>query len=184
MIDPGPSGVESLRASPAGFDQDDFLQEVHDRVTAIKAAQAAREPDRVAALLTPAFRRALLAQADEQARQHAFRRLDGLTLESMRIARAGHDGEFDHVTVRIDGQVADYAVTETGEILFGERAGRPFTEYWTFTRIAAGAASRTGCPTCGAPMEGDSATCRYCRGELPPQRGVWLAASAGDILEA
>ena len=109
--------------------------------------------------------------------------MEHLTITDVRPIRVVHGRVFDDLTVRISAASADYEVDAAGQVVFGDRTVRPFTEQWTFQRsVGVATTGKPGtlentCPSCGAPVAlTQIGECRYCKAAVTSGKFDWVVS--------
>lgn len=180
--DSAEAGLAAIRAADPGFDRDAFLAKVKEAFFTLENAWMNRD-------MTPAqpfMGRGLYLSWETQVQQflalHKRNVMESLAIEDLGFAAASHGRRFDHVTVHVEAEAADYEVDErTGDIVFGDRDLKPFSEYWTFERTAGTTTSAAGslmegtCPNCGAPIKlNEIGHCEYCQAAVLSGHFDWV----------
>jgi predicted lipid-binding transport protein (Tim44 family) len=175
-------GLEAIKAADPGFDVAAFESSARAAFLSVKQAWQELDIARVTGYLSDALTLTLQSQVDDMRRQGVRNVLEGLEIQDEHIVDAGAG---DHIVVRFDALVAHYAVDASGQIVFGDRTRKAFTEFWSFVRPAGSlSGSEATCPNCGAPLQPDATgRCRYCRGVLAGGTSGWRAADIKEELD-
>ena len=192
---PEPSaGIAEIQANDPAFNEQNFLDRAQAAFFQLQKAWQDRNVDEGRAYMSPGLYQSWKAQVDQMTAQHKKNILENLFIQGMHIARAGHDANFDQITVRIDASAMDYEVDDqTGKEVFavgGKKADRPFTEYWTFERSAgaktlvSGGVTEKKCPNCGAPLEvNETGDCKYCGAAVTSGKFDWVLSKIDQANE-
>jgi predicted lipid-binding transport protein (Tim44 family) len=176
-------GIAGLRAADAGFEVDAFLTRVKTAFMALQDAWCKQNLEVGRGFLSPGAYFAWRAQLETMAAEGRRNVMEGLTVRGVEPMRVVHGRVFDDLTVRIIASAADYEVDQTGRVVFGDRAVRPFTEEWTFQRSVGVATSdkagtlESTCPSCGAPLAlTQIGECRYCKAAVTSGKFDWVVS--------
>jgi|SRR5579863_3677549 len=174
--------IATLQQIDPDFNELQFTDQATRGYQAYLAADAAMDPDALAAVATPGF--------IDQYRQRVAQ------WRSAGVRRVGHDVKILGATVMkvsVDGTqqsiIARFSSTgvcftqdaDTGVATDGSSQSETFTEFGTFVRPAgtttpksAADGGATHCPSCGAPSTAGAATCLFCGTQLTGTGATWL----------
>jgi hypothetical protein len=109
--------------------------------------------------------------------------MENLEVRGIDITRVVHGRVFDDLTVRMSAVAADFEIDRNNQIVFGDRAVRPFSEEWTFQRsVGVATSNKPGtlentCPACGAPVAlTQIGECRYCKAAVTSGKFDWVVS--------
>jgi len=187
-------GLESIKANDPGFDRDQFLERVQAAFFQLQKAWMDRNVDEGRAYMSSGLYQSWKAQVDQMVAAHKKNILENLYIQGLHIVKAGHNEDFDSITVRVDASAMDYEVDDqTGKEVFavgGSKADRPFTEFWTFQRSAgaktlvSGGITEKKCPNCGAPLDvNENGRCKYCDAEVTSGQFDWVLSKIDQANE-
>jgi len=181
--------LEQLRASDPRFDQGAFAGELQRRFVAHKQALADRQPERLAAHVSPALLQQLKADAAQQLAAGVRTEYRNLRVDGVRPIWLVVGPVRDRYTAAFDHTAAVTGIDDaSGRPVFGGSES-PKVEYWTLSRPTGaqtpdleGAGAQ--CPNCGAPADrAKGPICPYCRAELPTALLGWLLDRIDDEID-
>lgn len=183
----GDAFAEIKTADPA-FNEERFKGRVNEVFLSIKYAWAARDLAPVRRFMTDEqFAAADVKLQAEFVAKGRTPGVENLFVTSIVPVAVSRQGEFDSVTVRVEGSaIASTTDERTGRLVNPDVMGdgktpRPFREAWTLIRKV-GVQSRADatlqqCPNCLAPVAaGADATCAYCGVEMNDPAVDWAVA--------
>jgi len=177
------AGIADLRSADSGFDQQAFLARAKTAFMALQEAWSKPNMEAARAFLSPGAYFAWSVQLETMAAEGRRNLMEGVTVNGIEPIRVVHGRVFDDLTVRISAAAADYEVDQTGQIVFGDRTVRPFTEDWTFQRsVGVASSNKAGtlestCPNCGAPLAlTQIGECRYCKAAVTSGKFDWVVS--------
>ena len=185
------AGLNALKQKDPAFNEHIFLDRAQSTFFTLQKAWMERNLEPARVYLSEAIYRRWKMQVAEMVAQHKRNVLENLVIGGIHIVKVESDSNFDTITVRIDASAADYDVDDrSGKIVFGSKANRPFTEYWTFIRSAAARTKAgegpeiTQCPNCGAPLNiNESGVCQYCKVTVTTGQFGWVLDSITQASE-
>jgi predicted lipid-binding transport protein (Tim44 family) len=129
------SGINHIRQMDPAFNENRFTDLCMDFFFRIQGAWINRDMNSVRGILTDEMFGILQGDAEKQKAEKKINKLDNIAVRSVEITELWQEGGMDFITVRILASLLDYTVSESGELLSGNR-NEPvkFEEYWTFTR--------------------------------------------------
>ena len=183
--------LAAIKAGDPNFTEQQFLDRAQAAFFLLQKAWQDRNPDEGRAYMSPGLYMGWKMQVDQMTAQHRKNVLEALYIQGLHIVKAGHDDNFDTITVRVDASAKDYDVDEqTGKKLGGDSSDTPFTEYWNFTRSAGAKTLVTGgitekkCPNCGAPLEvNETGSCKYCGAAVTSGKFDWVLGKIDQASE-
>jgi len=174
--------IATLQQIDPDFNELQFVDQATRGYQTYLAADAAMDPDALAAIATPNF-------VDQYRQRVAQWRAAG-------VSRVGHDVKIlgaSVMKVSVDGTQQSIVVrfsasgvrftqdADTGAATEGSTQSDTFTEFGTFVRPAgtttpksAGEGGATHCPSCGAPTTAGAAKCPFCGTQLTGTGAIWL----------
>jgi predicted lipid-binding transport protein (Tim44 family) len=133
--DLAPAGDQARRPAPL-VDNAEAAQAAADIFRSVQSAWAARDMDRVAALVTPEMRASFQKDCDQLRARGRINRIDDITVRAAEVVEAWQEAGRNYATVRIEASLLDYTTDEkTGQVVEGSQT-EPVTveEHWTLTR--------------------------------------------------
>ena len=129
------AGISHIRGMDPSFDEDRFTDLCMDSFFKIQGAWANRNMNLVRGILTDEMFSILHGDAEKLKLEKKINKLDNIAVRSVEITEGWQEGGMDFITVRFLANLLDYTVSESGQLLSGNR-NEPvkFEEYWTFTR--------------------------------------------------
>jgi predicted lipid-binding transport protein (Tim44 family) len=176
-------GIANLRAGDPTFALDGFLGRVKTAFLALQDAWCKQNLDAGRAFLSPGAYFSWRAQLETLAAEGRRDVMENIVVRGIGPVRIVHGRVFDDLTVRIDAAAADYEIDQHGNVVFGDRTVRPFTEEWTFQRsVGVATVQKPGtlentCPSCGAPVAlNQIGECRYCKAAVTSGKFDWVVS--------
>jgi hypothetical protein len=183
--------LAAIQANDPNFTEQAFLDRAQAAFFLLQKAWQDRNVDEARAYMSPGLYMGWKLQVDQMTAQHRKNVLESLYIQGLHIVKAGHDANFDTITVRVDASAKDYDVDDqTGKKTGGDSSDTPFTEYWNFTRSAGAKTLVTGgitekkCPNCGAPLEvNETGDCKYCGAAVTSGKFDWVLSKIDQANE-
>ena len=175
--------LAELKKRDPGFSQQRFEDMASTAFFKVQEAWSKKDMAIARAFVSPALLQRFSTQIDEFKRLNRTNHMEQLTIGSLDMVEAAHDGGYDYITVRINAAAVDYTVDDkSGGIVSGSKQISAFTEYWTFLRSDAIRTEAdkelivsTHCPNCGAPISLNAVgKCDYCGSEVTSGRFSWV----------
>ncbi|HBU59065.1 MAG TPA: hypothetical protein DEB48_04395 [Verrucomicrobiales bacterium] len=115
----------------------------------------------------------------EYERQGLRNILTNIDLEKIQVVKIRSDKFYDAITCRMWAGMVDYTITNSGDLVCGNRSKRKhFSEYWTFIRgrgVKSHGKTESQCPNCGAELRISMAgECEYCGSKLTSGEFDWV----------
>ena len=178
-----PDGVAALTAADKDFSLGVFEARVKKAFLTLQDAWCKQNLDAGRAFMSPGAYFTWSAQLETMAAEGRRDVMENLSVRAIQAIRIVHGRVFDDLTVRINAAAADYEVDKNGNIVYGDRSVRPFTEDWTFQRsVGVTTSNRPGtlentCPSCGAPVSlTQIGECRYCKAAVTSGKFDWVVS--------
>jgi len=174
----------AITAADPAFDRAAFLSRVEEAFIRLQRAWQDRDLASARPYMGAGLYLSWQTQIDQLILLHKKNILENLEVLGTTFASAAHGSRFDHITVRVDAQAADYEVDDrSGAVVFGSRSVEEFVEYWTFERTAGATTPENGgvmdqvCPVCGAPLKiNEIGDCEYCGSAITSGKFDWVLA--------
>ncbi len=177
------SQLGDLKQRDPNFSEQAFEDMASTAFFKIQEGWSKKDMGKARPFVSPSLLTRFEAQIAEFTRAGRTNRIEELTIGSLDLTEAVHDGGYDYVTVRVNAAAADYTVDDkSGQIVSGQKEIKPFTEYWTFLRSDQVKTDPNKemivskhCPNCGAPASVNAVgKCDYCGSELTSGRFSWV----------
>jgi hypothetical protein len=178
-----PDQLADLKTRDPNFSEQMFEDTVSTAFFKIQEAWSKKDMSIARAFLSPSLLQRFESQINEFKKKGWTNHMEQLTVGSVDIVEAFHDGGYDYLTARINAAAVDYTVeNRSGLLVHGTREIRPFTEYWTLLRSDSVKTEANKelilskhCPNCGAPASVNAVgKCDYCGSELTSGRFSWV----------
>jgi predicted lipid-binding transport protein (Tim44 family) len=129
------AGLDHIRQMDSSFDENRFNDMCMDSFFKIQGAWINRDMSIVRGILTGEMFGILQGDAEKLKSERKINKLDNIAVRSVEITEVWQEGGMDFITVKFLANLLDYTVSESGELLSGNRTEPvKFEEYWTFTR--------------------------------------------------
>ena len=177
------SQLGDLKQRDPNFSEQAFEDMASTAFFKIQEAWSKKDMGIARSFVSPSLLTRFEAQIAEFRKMGRTNNVEQLTIGSLDLVEAVHDGGYDYVTVRVAAAAADYTVDDkSGQLVGGQREIKPFTEYWTFLRSDQVKTDpdkelivSKHCPNCGAPASVNAVgKCDYCGSELTSGRFSWV----------
>ena len=129
-------GLEEIRRTDPGFDQNHFVEVASDVFFQVQAGWMRRDLDSYRHLLGEQLAGEYASHFEKMRRAGEINKLESIAIRRLEPVNAGSDGTEDFVTVLFTANLLDYTVDETsGELVSGSMT-QPvkFAEEWTWAR--------------------------------------------------
>lgn len=174
--------IATLHQIDPDFNEIAFLEMATAQYNAYVAADAAMDPDALAAVATPSFVDAYRRQAADWSAGGLRRVVHGMTMLGSAIIKVMVDGTRQAVVVRFTTSGVRFTQdVDSGVATEGSASPQTFSDFVTFVRPpgtttpkSAGTGGATHCPSCGAPTTAGAAKCPFCGTQLTGTGGTWL----------
>ena len=129
------AGISHIRQMDPSFDENRFNDMCMDSFFKIQGAWINRDMSIVRGILTGEMFGILRGDTEKLKAEKKINKLDNIAVRSVEITEVWQEGGMDFITVKFLANLLDYTVSESGELLSGNRTEPvKFEEYWTFTR--------------------------------------------------
>ncbi len=176
-------GIANLRAADAGFSWEAFQSRAQTAFLALQQAWCSQNLDSGRSFLSPGAYFTWRAQLETMIAEKRRNVMQDIRIGYIQPVQVVHGRVYDDLTVRIQASAVDFDIDETGRIVFGDQAQRPFTEDWTFQRsVGVTTSHKPGtlentCPRCGAPVAlNQIGECRYCKAAVTSGKFDWVVS--------
>jgi len=129
------AGIDHIRQMDPAFNENRFTDLCMDFFFRIQGAWINRDMSSVKGILTDEMLGILRGDTEKLKAEKKINKLDNIAVRSVEVTEVWQEGGMDFITVKFLASLLDYTVSESGELLSGNRTEPvKFEEYWTFTR--------------------------------------------------